>query len=45
MTETVTVPSEVRASLVAGSVLAVSLEPTGVASDAPTGPIVAKGSI
>ena len=45
MTETVTVPSEVRASLVAGSVLAVSLEPAGVASDAPNGPIVAKGSI
>jgi anti-sigma-K factor RskA len=45
MSETVTVPSEVRASLVAGSVLAVSLEPAGIASDAPTGPIVAKGSI
>lgn len=45
MSETVTVPSAVRASLVAGSVLAVSLEPAGVASEAPTGPIVAKGSI
>jgi anti-sigma-K factor RskA len=45
MSETVTVPSEVRRSLVAGSVLAVSLEPAGVANDAPTGPIVAKGSI
>jgi len=45
MSETVTVPSAVRASLVAGSVLAVSLEPAGVASGAPTGPIVAKGSI
>lgn len=45
MSETVTVPSAVRASLVAGAVLAVSLEPAGVESDAPTGPIVAKGSI
>jgi anti-sigma-K factor RskA len=45
MSETVTVPSKVRASLVAGSVLAVSLEPAGVANEAPTGPIVAKGSI
>ena len=45
MSETVTVPSEARASLVAGAVLAVSLEPPGVASEAPTGPIVAKGSI
>jgi len=45
MTETFTVPSKVRASLVAGSVLAVSLEPADAASDAPTGPIVAKGSI
>jgi len=45
MSETVTVPSEVRASLVAGSVLAISLEPAGLATEAPTGPIVAKGSI
>jgi len=45
MSEMVTVPSEVRASLVAGAVLAVSLEPAGVATGAPTGPIVAKGSI
>jgi len=45
MSETVTVPSAVRASLVAGAVLAVSLEPVGVATGAPTGPIVAKGSI
>lgn len=45
MSETVSVPSAVRASLVAGSVLAVSLEPAGVESEAPTGPIVAKGSI
>ncbi len=45
MSETVTVPSAVRSSLVAGAVLAVSLEPAGVANDAPTGPIVAKGSI
>ncbi|HEY6925135.1 MAG TPA: anti-sigma factor [Steroidobacteraceae bacterium] len=45
MSETVTVPSDARASLVAGSVLAVSLEPPGVAEEAPTGPIVAKGSI
>jgi anti-sigma-K factor RskA len=45
MSETITVPSQVRASLVAGAVLAVSLEPAGAASEAPTGPIVAKGSI
>jgi anti-sigma-K factor RskA len=45
MSETVTVPRELRPSLVAGAVLAVSLEPAGVASAAPTGPIVAKGSI
>lgn len=45
MSETITVPSEARASLVAGSVLAVSLEPAGVANEAPTGPIVAKGAI
>lgn len=45
MSETVSVPSAVQASLVAGAVLAVSLEPLGVESEAPTGPIVAKGSI
>jgi len=45
MSETVTVPSDVRGSLVAGSVLAISLEPPNMASAAPTGPIVAKGSI
>lgn len=43
---TVTVPQDVRAALVAGSVLAVSLEtPAGAPHAAPAGPIVAKGSI
>jgi anti-sigma-K factor RskA len=43
---TVTVPNDVRPGLVPGSVLAVSLEPPMPASRAaPTGPIVAKGSI
>lgn len=43
---TVTVPDDVRPGLVAGSVLAVSLEPPMPASRAaPTGPIVAKGGI
>jgi anti-sigma-K factor RskA len=43
---TVTVPKDVRAALVAGSVLAVSLEPaTGVPHAAPSGPIIAKGAI
>ena len=43
---TVTVPDDVRAALVAGSVLAVTLEPaTGVPHAAPTGPIIAKGAI
>ena len=43
---TVTVPADVRAALVAGSVLAVTLEPaTGVPHPAPTGPIIAKGAI
>ena len=43
---TVTVPEDVRAALVAGSVLAVSLEPaTGVPHAAPSGPIIAKGAI
>jgi anti-sigma-K factor RskA len=45
-TDTVHVPADVRAALVAGSVLAVSLEPaTGIPHAAPTGPIVAKGAI
>ena len=43
---TVTVPADVRAALVAGSVLAVTLEPaTGVPHAAPSGPIIAKGAI
>jgi anti-sigma-K factor RskA len=43
---TVTVPEDVRAALVAGSVLAVTLEPAaGVPHAAPTGPIIAKGAI
>jgi anti-sigma-K factor RskA len=43
---TVTVPEDVRAALVAGSVLAVTLEPaTGVPHAAPSGPIIAKGAI
>jgi anti-sigma-K factor RskA len=43
-TDTVRVPADVRAALVAGSVLAVSLEPaSGIPHAAPTGPIVAKG--
>jgi anti-sigma-K factor RskA len=43
---TVTVPDDVRAALVAGSVLAVTLEPaTGVPHAAPSGPIIAKGAI
>jgi anti-sigma-K factor RskA len=43
---TVTVPEDVRAALVAGSVLAVSLESaTGVPHAAPSGPIIAKGAI
>jgi anti-sigma-K factor RskA len=43
---TVTVPEDVRAALVAGSVLAVSLESAaGVPHAAPTGPIIAKGAI
>jgi anti-sigma-K factor RskA len=42
--DTVQVPADVRAALVAGSVLAVSLEPaSGIPHVAPTGPIVAKG--
>ena len=43
---TVTVPEDARAALVAGSVLAVTLEPaTGVPHAAPSGPIIAKGAI
>jgi anti-sigma-K factor RskA len=43
---TVKVPDDVRAALVAGSVLAVTLEPSaGVPHPAPTGPIIAKGAI
>lgn len=43
---TVPVPEDARGALVAGSVLAVSLEPAaGAPHAAPTGPIVAKGSI
>ena len=43
---TVTVPQEVRAALVPGSVLAITLEaPEGVPHPAPTGMIIAKGTI
>jgi anti-sigma-K factor RskA len=43
---TVTVPEDARAALVAGSILAVTLEPaTGVPHAAPSGPIIAKGAI
>jgi anti-sigma-K factor RskA len=43
---TVEVPADVRAALIAGSVLAITLEPAaGVPHAAPTGPIIAKGSI
>lgn len=43
---TVKVPEDIRAALVAGSVLAVTLEPaTGIPHPAPTGPIIAKGAI
>jgi anti-sigma-K factor RskA len=43
---TVTVPEDARVALVAGSVLAVSLESVaGVPHAAPTGPIIAKGAI
>jgi anti-sigma-K factor RskA len=43
---TVKVPEDVRAALVSGSVLAVTLEPaTGIPHPAPTGPIIAKGAI
>lgn len=44
--DTVRVPADIRAALVAGSVLAVSLESvSGIPHAAPTGPIVAKGAI
>jgi anti-sigma-K factor RskA len=42
----VTVPANLRATLVSGSVLAVTLEvAAGAPHAAPAGPIVAKGSI
>jgi anti-sigma-K factor RskA len=43
---TVTVPQDVRAALVPGSVLAITLEPAaGIPHPAPTGAIIAKGTI
>lgn len=43
---TVTVPEDSRAALVAGSVLAITLEPpSGAPHAAPSGPIIAKGAI
>jgi anti-sigma-K factor RskA len=43
---TVTVPQDARAALVAGSVLAITLEPaTGIPHAAPSGSIIAKGTI
>jgi anti-sigma-K factor RskA len=43
---TVNVPADIRAALVAGSVLAVTLEPpAGLPHAAPSGPIIAKGAI
>ena len=43
---TVTVPQDARAALVPGSVLAITLEPaSGIPHAAPTGAIVAKGTI
>lgn len=43
---TVAVPSDARAALVPGSVLAITLEPaSGVPHAAPSGPIIAKGAI
>jgi anti-sigma-K factor RskA len=45
-TREILIPDELRRALVEGSTLAVSLEPAGgPPHDAPTGPIVAKGSI
>ena len=44
--QTVTVPEDVRAALVAGSTLAITLEPAaGIPHAAPTGAIIAKGTI
>jgi anti-sigma-K factor RskA len=44
--DTVTVPEDARAALVAGSVLAITLEPAlGIPHAAPTGAIIAKGTI
>ncbi len=44
--QTLPVPADLRGALVAGSVLAISLEPpTGMRHAAPSGPIVAKGAI
>lgn len=46
MTRTVVLPERVRAALVAGSILAVTLEPqAGIPHAAPTGPVIAKGDI
>jgi anti-sigma-K factor RskA len=43
---TVEVPADLRAALASGSVLAITLEPpAGVPHIAPTGPIIAKGSV
>jgi len=43
---TVEVPADLRAALAAGSVLAITLEPPGGSPHgAPTGPIIAKGSV
>jgi anti-sigma-K factor RskA len=43
---TVVVPADVRAALVTGSVLAITLEPpAGLPHAAPSGPIIAKGAI
>ncbi len=44
--QTVTVPEDARAALVAGSTLAITLEPAaGIPHAAPTGAIIAKGTI
>jgi len=44
--QTIAVPADLRRALIAGSTLAISLEPEGGSPQAvPTGPIVAKGSI
>ncbi len=45
-TQTVVVPATLRAGLAPGSLLAISLEPSGGApAGAPTGPIIAKGEL